>query len=98
MVPAIHDLFTRHQLEWMARSVGSYNKELEQEFYASYVANLRASFDRRSNMSNRHHLPIFESVAIGWTSLYPPFTVFFYGADTDATRVPSPPSLTIGGM
>ena len=27
-MPYIHDLFTRHQLEWMARSVGLYSEEL----------------------------------------------------------------------
>ena len=48
-IPTIHDFFTRHQLEWMAMSVGRYNEELVQEFYASYVATLRGSLDRRSN-------------------------------------------------
>ena len=28
MFPAIHDFFTRYQLEWMARSVGRYSEEL----------------------------------------------------------------------
>ena len=48
-VVVIYDLLTRHQLEWMAMSVGRYNEELVQEFYASYVATLRGSLDRRSN-------------------------------------------------
>ena len=39
-VPAVHDLFTCHRLEWVARHVGSYNKDIVREFYASYVATL----------------------------------------------------------
>ena len=48
-VYAIHDLFTRHQLEWIARCGGRYIEELVQEFYTSYVATLKASLDRKSN-------------------------------------------------
>ena len=43
----IHNLFTRHRLEWTARSLGRYIEELVQEFYASYVATLRSQIDRR---------------------------------------------------
>ena len=47
-VPAIHSLSTRHELEWMTRTVGHYNEEIVREFYTSYVAALRVPFDRRS--------------------------------------------------
>ena len=44
-MPEIHNLFTRHQLEWTARSLGRYSEELIREFYASYVATLRSQID-----------------------------------------------------
>ena len=40
-MPEIHNLFTRHRLEWTARPLGRYSEEMVQEFYASYVATLR---------------------------------------------------------
>ena len=49
IVPAVHDFFTRHQLERMVRSVGSYHKDIVREFYASCVASLQGSLDRRAN-------------------------------------------------
>ena len=36
-VPAIHDLFTPNQFDWMSRSKGCYNEEFVREFYFSYV-------------------------------------------------------------
>ena len=48
-VPVVHDFFSRHQLEWMARCVGSYSEEIVREFYTSYVVTLRGALDRWSN-------------------------------------------------
>ena len=39
-MPEIHNIFTRHQLEWTACSLGRYNEELVCEFYAFYVATI----------------------------------------------------------
>ena len=39
-MPEIHNLFTRHRLEWAARPLGRYSEEVVREFYASYVATL----------------------------------------------------------
>ena len=47
-MPEIHNLFTRHRLEWTARPLGSFSEELAREFYASYVATLRSQIDRRA--------------------------------------------------
>ena len=47
-IPEIHNLFTRHRLEWTARPLGRYSEEMVREFYASYVATLRSQI-------NRHH-------------------------------------------
>ena len=52
----IHDLFTHHRLEWMARTLGRYREEMVQEFYASYVMTLRASLDSRINPAK--HAPL----------------------------------------
>ena len=45
-MPEIHNLFTRHRLEWTVRPLGRYSEVLVQEFYASYVATLRSQIDR----------------------------------------------------
>ena len=47
-MPEIHNLFTRHRLEWTTRSLGRYSEKLVREFYASYVATLRSQIDRRA--------------------------------------------------
>ena len=47
-MPNIHNLFTRHRLEWTTRSLGHYSEELVREFYTSYVATLRSKIDRRA--------------------------------------------------
>ena len=46
-MPEIHNLFTRHRLEWTAHLLGRYSKKMVREFYASYVATLRSQIDRR---------------------------------------------------
>ena len=51
-MPEIHNLFTRHRLEWTARPLGRYSEELVREFYASYVATLRSQIDRRAAPAN----------------------------------------------
>ena len=44
-IPEIHNLFTRHRLEWTARPLGRYSEELVREFYASYIETLRSKID-----------------------------------------------------
>ena len=46
-MPEIHNLCTRHRLEWTARPLGRYSEKMVREFYASYVATLRSHIDRR---------------------------------------------------
>ena len=50
-MPEIHNLFTRHRLEWTARPLGRYSKEMVQEFYAAYVATIRSQIDRRAALA-----------------------------------------------
>ena len=52
-MPEIHNLFTRHRLEWTARPLGRYIEEMVREFYASYVATLRSQIDRRAALAKQ---------------------------------------------
>ena len=45
-MPEIHNLFTRHRLEWTACPLGRYSDEMVREFYTSYVVTLRSQIDR----------------------------------------------------
>lgn len=45
IIHAVHKLFHCHPLEWVARTVGCYNREIMREFYTPYVVTLRGSFD-----------------------------------------------------
>ena len=47
-MPDIHNLFTRHRLEWTTHSLGRYSEELVLEFYASYVATFISPIERRA--------------------------------------------------
>ena len=55
-MPEIHNLFTRHRLEWTVHSLGRYSEEFVREFYASYVATLRSKIDRRAAPSKQSPL------------------------------------------
>ena len=66
-VPAVHVLFTHHRLEWMARSVGSYNKEMVREFYISYVHSLQVLLIGDRTLPNTPRSQIFKFEASGWT-------------------------------
>ena len=47
-MPEIHNIFTRHRLEWTACPLGRYSEEVVRDFYASYVATLRSRIDRQA--------------------------------------------------
>ena len=73
----IHNLFTRHRLEWTARLLGRYNEEMVREFYASYEVTL----DRRSicglTLLNRPHWS--KSMSGAYRLIFPchPFAGFY---------------------
>ena len=90
-VPNVHDLFTRHQLEWMARSVGHYSEDLVREFYATYVATLAASLDRQSNPTKQTPLTYVRVLGCRLDISFPTICCFLYCTDTDANRVPLTP-------
>ncbi len=39
-ISKVHRLYTRHKLEWMARSMGTYCEDMVKDFYISYMATL----------------------------------------------------------
>ena len=47
-MPEIHNLFTRHRLEWTVPPLGQYNEEMVREFYVSYVETIRSQIDRQA--------------------------------------------------
>ena len=71
-VPNVHKLFTRHRLEWMARSLVSYSEEFIREFYGSYVAIILWRGGR--NLPNRTHSQRSYFKDAGWTFLLLPST------------------------
>ena len=53
---AIHELFTKYRLEWMAGDVGLYSEEMVRQFYPSYVVTLRSQLHRRAATANHASL------------------------------------------
>ena len=87
-MPDIHNLLTRHSLEWTARPLGRFSEEMVREFYAAYVATLRSQLDRRAAPAKQAPLEQvrvrgvkvdISLVAIRW---------FLYSEGVDATRTP----------
>ena len=87
MMPEIHNLFTRHRLEWTARPLGRYSEEMVREFYASYVATLRSQIDRRAAPAKQ--APLEQVRVRGEVDIsLPAIRRFLYGESVDATRTP----------
>ena len=78
----IHNLFTRHRLEWKARPLGRYSEEMVREFYASYVATLRSQIDRRAAPAKQ--APLGVQVDISLLVIHR----FRYVEDVNANRTP----------
>ena len=97
MMPEIHNLFTKHRLEWAARLLGPYSEEMVREFYASYVATLRSQIDMRASPAKQAPL---EQVRVRGCSLTFPYlsSASFYTARVLMLLGPlSLPSLTTAG-
>ena len=87
-MPEIHNIFTRHRLEWTARPLGRYSEEMVREFYASYVATLLSQIDRRAAPAKQAPL---EQVLVRGVQVdisLPAIRRFLYGESADATRTP----------
>lgn len=94
-IPDVHNLFTFHRLELMARSLGSYSKKIVRELYVSYVATLRGILDRRSKPVKQDPLTdiLVQRCWVDISSISIPR--FLYGGSTDSARVPPSSSVRI---
>ena len=88
MMPEIHNLFTRHRLEWTARLLGRYSEEMVREFYASYVATLRSQIDRKATTTKQSPLEQVRVRCVQVDISLPAIRRFLYGEGVDATRTP----------
>ena len=84
----IHNLFTRHRLEWTARPLGCYSEEMIQQFYASYVATLRSQIDRRAAPAKQAPLEQVPVRGVQVDISLPAIHRFLYGEGVDATQTP----------
>ena len=87
----IHNLFTRHRLEWKGRSFGGRSEELVLEFNASYVATLRSQIDRRVAHVKQAPLEHVRVRGVQVDISLPAIRHYLYDEDVDANRT----SLTV---
>ena len=88
---SIHYVFTRHQLEFIARSVGLYNKEVVRELYVYYIETLRAPLDRKCYPAKQAPVHYVRVRGRRVEIFLPTICCFLYCADIDATRAPLTP-------
>ena len=88
MMPEIHNLFTRHQLELTARPLGRYSEEMVREFYASYVATLRSQIDRRAAPAKQAPLEQVRVRGVQVDISLLAIRRFLYGEGVDTNRTP----------
>ena len=84
----IHNLFTRHRLEWTTHFLGGYSEALVREFYASCVATLRSQIDRRAVPAKHTPLEHVRVCGIQVDISLPAIWMYLYGQDVDANRTP----------
>ena len=96
-MPWIHNLFTRHRLEWTERSLGCYSEELVLEFYASYVGTLRSQIDRPAAPAKQSPLEHVRVRGIQVDISLPAITGIYTGRMLMPTGPLSQPSLTTSG-
>ena len=84
----IHNLFTKHRLEWTARPLGRYNEEMVREFYASYLGTLRSQIDRQAIPAKKAPLEQVRVRGVHVDIFLPSIHRFLYGEGVDTTRTP----------
>ena len=84
----IHNLFTRHHLEWTARPLGRYSEEMVREFSASYVATLRSQIDRRAAPAKQAPLEQVRVRGVQVDISLSAICWFLYNEGVEATRTP----------
>ena len=85
---AIHELFTRHRLEWTSRDVRRYSDEMVLEFFSSYVATLRSQQDRWAAPAKHASLDYNQVRSKRVDISLPAICRYLYGEDVDATKTP----------
>ena len=85
-MPEIHNLFTRHRLEWTAHSLGRHSEELVREFYASYVATLISQIDRWASLAKQAPLEHIRVRGIKVDISLPDIRRYLYGEDIESNR------------
>ena len=87
-MPQIHNLFTRHRLEWNTHPLGHYSEELVREFYASYVTTLRSHIYRRAAPTKQAQMEQVRVRGVHVDISLPSIHRFLYGEDVDANQTP----------
>ena len=87
-MPEIHNLFTRHRLEWTVHLLGHYSEELVREFYASYVATLISQIDRWAAPAKQAPLEHVRVRGIQVDISLLAICQYLYGEDVDANWTP----------
>ena len=87
-MPEIHNLFTKHRLEWTARPLGRYREEMVRECYASYVETLQSQIDRRASPAKQAPLEQLRVWGVQVDISLPAICRFLYGESADATWTP----------
>ena len=84
----IHNLFTRHGMEWTACPLGRYSEELVREFYASYIVTLRSQIDRRAAPARLAPLEHVQVCRIPVDISLPAICRYLYSKNVDANWTP----------
>ncbi|TMW82926.1 hypothetical protein EJD97_003840 [Solanum chilense] len=88
-MPEIHNLFTKHRLEWTARPLGRYSEEMVREFYASYVATLYSQIDKRAAPAKQAPLEQVRVRGVQLTFPYLPSADFYMAKGADWVTEPN---------
>ena len=87
-MPEIYNLLTRHRLEWTARALGRYSKEIVLKFYASYVATLRSQINTRDSPAKWAPLKYVRVRGIKVDISLPSIRRYLCDENVDANRTP----------
>ena len=86
----IHNLFTRHRLEWTTLSLGRHSEEFVREFYASYVTTLRSQIYWRAALIKQDPLKHVRVCSIQVDISKPAIRRYTYAEDVDTNMNPFP--------
>ena len=88
MMPEIHNLFTRHRLEWTARPLGRYNRGNGPRVLRILRSALWSQIDRRAAPAKQAPLEQVRVRGMQVDISLPAICRFLYSESADATRTP----------